>query len=348
MPTLAKPFTYYLAGFVWSERTGRLGYAIATLVMWAMAALFFVRQDIAGGLSYGAESLLILAIAIWFVPSVGHLMRRLNDAGLSGWLWLLTVIPYLGAAFSVYLMFRRPTPRGRFIDTGPWRSLGFVAACCLAIVLLSRLFLVPYSIPAGSMKPTLLVGDYVIAVRGSGAPERGQVVTFRHPTTGTVFVKRVIGLPGDRIQMVDGVVVINGQAAVLTPAGFFEEVMAPQGPMGGLPRCSNGAVGQGAICQKRIQTEVLPDGTTQTILDIGPSPMDHTAEFTVPAGSVFVLGDNRDNSIDSRFAQSVGGMGFVPVENLRDRPVLVLYSVTGTSSWQLWTLRADRFLKAIR
>ncbi|MGD9865430.1 MAG: signal peptidase I, partial [Pseudodonghicola sp.] len=178
-------------------------------------------------------------------------------------------------------------------------------------------------------------------------PERGDVVVFRHPVTGADFIKRLIGLPGDRIQMIDGVLHINGEAVKLQDDGYFEELSVPQGPQGYRPRCENGPVGAGGVCLKSRQIETLPGGVSHKILNIGDQGSDHTGVYTVPEGYYFFMGDNRDNSADSRLPQAAGGVGFVPYENLVGRADRIMFSSAGRSMLFFWTWRGDRFFKAI-
>ncbi|MDE4132919.1 signal peptidase I [Phaeobacter sp. QD34_3] len=247
------------------------------------------------------------------------------------------------------------------------------------------LFFQPFWIPSGSMKETLLIGDFLFVnkmaygysyascpsvrlgvvgldvdasdicgfldgentrILGS-EPERGDVVVFRHPVTGTDFIKRLVGLPGDRIQVKNGVLHINGSAVALQDAGEFEEVMERQGPMGSYPRCENAPVGQGATCKKSRQIETLPGGTQHAVLNIANQGMDHTGVYLVPDGHYFFMGDNRDNSSDSRLPQSAGGVGFVPYENLIGRADRIMFSSAGRSMLFFWTWRGDRFFKGI-
>jgi signal peptidase I len=248
------------------------------------------------------------------------------------------------------------------------------------------LFFQPFWIPSGSMKETLLIGDFLfvnkmaygysyascpsVMLPGFGInidaenicgvfrgdnerlfgsePERGDVVVFRHPVSGRDFIKRVIGLPGDRVQIQRGVVSINGAPVEVRPDGVFEETYAPQGPQGTRPRCSNGPVGEGAICEKTRALEILPGGRAHTILDIGEQGMDNTGVYMVPQGHYFFMGDNRDNSSDSRLPQSAGGVGFVPFENLIGRADRIMFSSAGRSMLFFWTWRSDRFFKAVQ
>lgn len=229
------------------------------------------------------------------------------------------------------------------------------------------LFFQPFWIPSGSMKDTLLIGDFLFVnkmaygysqyscpfsmcpfpgrILGS-EPERGDVVVFRHPVNGTDFIKRVIGMPGDRVQVRDGVVYINGEMAPQEPAGEFVETFERQGPVGSLPVCKNMGVGLGGECVKDRYSETLPGGTVHDILDVRTVPLDNTPVYTVPEGHYFFMGDNRDNSNDSRVA-APNGLGFVPFENLIGRADRVMFSSAGRSLFFFWTWRPDRFFKAI-
>ncbi|MGR3660352.1 MAG: signal peptidase I [Paracoccaceae bacterium] len=230
------------------------------------------------------------------------------------------------------------------------------------------LFFQPFWIPSSSMKDTLLVGDFLfvnkmaygyaavscpfsmcpISGRIMGKePILGDVIVFRHPVNGDDFIKRLMGLPGDKVQLKDGVVFINGVEAVQVPDGVFEEVYEQQGPARSRPRCNNGAVGIGAICTKEKFIETLPNGVSHSILNITDARMDNTPVYTVPEGHYFFMGDNRDNSTDGRFAQNVGGVGYVPFENLIGRADRIMFSSAGRSMLFFWTWRSGRFFKAV-
>ncbi|MCF6431641.1 signal peptidase I [Leisingera sp. MMG026] len=248
------------------------------------------------------------------------------------------------------------------------------------------LFFQPFWIPSGSMKETLLIGDFLFVnkmaygysyascpsvripavglnidaknicgfldgdnTRLMGSqPKRGDVVVFRHPVNSNDFIKRLIGLPGDKIQMKNGVLFINGEPVKLQDAGQFEEVMERQGPQGSFPRCENAPVGQGAVCNKSRKLETLPGGNEHIVLNITNQGMDHTGVYQVPEGHYFFMGDNRDNSSDSRLPQSAGGVGFVPFENLIGRADRIMFSSAGRSMLYFWTWRSDRFFKGIQ
>lgn len=223
-----------------------------------------------------------------------------------------------------------------------------VQAVLIALVFRALLYH-PFSIPSGSMMSTLLVGDYLFVSKfsygygrysfigdwsfidgriWSGEPERGDIVVFRPVSQpDTDYIKRVIGLPGDRIQMLDGVLYINGQPVPREYVGEYS----------GFDQYGGRVVGK----QYR---ETLPNGVSYITLDVMENSRgDTTNVFNVPEGHYFMMGDNRDNSSDSRF-----DVGYVPEENLIGRAEITFFSVKeGSAAWQVWkwpwTLRPDRF-----
>lgn len=230
------------------------------------------------------------------------------------------------------------------------------------------LFFQPFWIPSSSMKDTLLIGDFMFVnkmvygysryscpfsicpISGrilGGEPELGDIVVFRHPVNGEDYIKRLMGLPGDKVQVTNGIVYINGEMAPQQANGVFEEIYEKQGPVGNLPRCQNRGVGLGGVCEKQRLTETLPNGVSHSILNIDNSRLDNTQVYTVPEGHFLFMGDNRDNSTDGRVPQTVGGVGFVPYENLIGRADRVIFSSAGRSLLYFWTWRTDRFFKAL-
>jgi signal peptidase I len=207
----------------------------------------------------------------------------------------------------------------------------------LIALVVRTLFFEPFNIPSGSMKPTLLVGDYLFTSKYAYGysqhslpfspplfggrvleelPERGDVVVFKLPSDGrTDYIKRVIGLPGDKIQMQDGVLYINGEAVTKERVGSFVDA------------------GEGGRELARY-IETLPNGRQYEVLDMTANgPYDTTRVFEVPEDHLFVMGDNRDNSMDSR----TRFVGFVPVENLVGRAEVIFFSTDGTAAlWELW------------
>lgn len=251
---------------------------------------------------------------------------------------------------------------------GPVELLKTVVYALLLAGLIRTLLFQPFWIPSGSMKSTLLIGDFLFvnkfaygyskyscpfsACPFSGRifgsePERGDVIVFRHPSNGTDYIKRLIGLPGDRIQMIDGALQINDAPVPLEPAEPFIEVKERQGALGSLPNCANGPVKRGADCIKERAREALPGGATHDILNIHDSRADNTDVYVVPEGQYFFMGDNRDNSQDSRVPRNIGGVGFVPFEYLIGRAERIMFSSAGKSVLYFWTWRSDRFFKAV-
>ncbi len=234
----------------------------------------------------------------------------------------------------------------------------------LLIALALRSFLVePFNIPSGSMIPRLLVGDYLFVSKWSygysrysfplgivpiegrilgSAPTRGDVAVFKDPKdNSTDFIKRVIGLPGDQIQMRGGVLFINGTAV---PKVREADFVVPQS---GNDDCSRDhATGNQAIrgtsgemvCSYPRFRETLPNGRSYDVIDLGMTQQDNTDTYLVPAGHYFMMGDNRDDSEDSRFSMPEGGIGYVPEANLVGHARVLWFSLDGNEHWyEPWT-----------
>ena len=263
---------------------------------------------------------------------------------------------------------------GTFMD-GVVETIKTVVYALLIAGIFRTLFFQPFWIPSGSMKDTLLIGDFLfvnkmaygyssyscklpgasvsicpfIPERWMGSePERGDVVVFNHPVTDQDFIKRVVGLPGDTVQMRSGQLFLNGSPVPLVADGSFIETFERQGPIGPTPACAEGRnLAQGAVCTKEKAIETLPNGVQHSVLNVAEGRLDNTGVFSVPEGHFFFVGDNRDNSTDSRVKREFGGVGFVPYDHLIGRADRVIFSSAGRSLFYFWTWRSDRFFKRI-
>jgi signal peptidase I len=244
---------------------------------------------------------------------------------------------------------------------GGWRETIKIIAQALILAMIIRIFSYqPFNIPSGSMKSTLLVGDYLFVSKFSygysrysfpwgmapfngrifaGTPKRGDVVVFKLPRdNSTDFIKRVIGLPGDHIEVRDAIVYINGQPASQTPAGTY--------------------VGPEEHGPKPRYEETLPNGVKHYVLHWQRrADLDDAGPFDVPQGSYFMMGDNRDDSIDSRVPPLIRGVGYVPAQNLVGRAEIIFFSaaVDNPNAFRLarpWTwpfdIRWQRFFRIVR
>ncbi len=246
----------------------------------------------------------------------------------------LDSVPLLVAGSSLWSVVIFLLMLGRVERFGFWRTVLtylFNLVLLLGVAFFIRgLLYQPFNIPSRSMMPTLLVGDYVFVSKfaygygrfslpfsrslfsarifGAG-PARGDVVVFRAPKDGLDYVKRVVGLPGDRIQMKKGELFINDAPVKREP---LAEAAAQED-----------ACGDGTPSHVKRWRETLPDGASYETLDcLDNGPLDDTNVFTVPAGRFFALGDNRDNSTDSRMSS----VGSIPIDNLIGRVGLVFFS----------------------
>lgn len=241
----------------------------------------------------------------------------------------------------------------------------------LAVLGVHSLVAKPFYIPSGSMIPTLLVGDRLIVskypygysylspslpllpqMQGrllGKLPERGDIVVVKSPGDHSDWIKRVIGLPGDTVQMRDGQLFLNGQAVPKLRVADTEMKVTPNSDCNSFIdaqyRVTN-AAGE-LVCRFPTYRETMPGGRSYVTLDLGALPQDNTEPVIVPEGHVFLMGDNRDNSQDSRFAPEIGGLGVLPWENIVGRAEFTTFSLDGSTSFNPTTwvtaLRKDRW-----
>ena len=254
-------------------------------------------------------------------------------------------------------------------QSGGWLdNIKTIIYAVLIAVVIRTVGFEPFNIPSGSMVPTLLIGDYLFVSKYAygfsrhsmpfspnlfsgrifgSLPKRGDVVVFKNRNADYEdYIKRIIGLPGDHIQVRGGLLYVNGQPAGRRPAGDV------------LVNSDNGIT-----MDEKEYTETLPGNVTHLIAKMGDEgPQNNTPEFVVPDGNLFAMGDNRDNSLDSRFSpvmpddsglRQTQGVGYLPVENLVGRAEFIFFSIDGTAPfWQVWQwpgeIRWSRLLTGIQ
>jgi signal peptidase I len=242
-------------------------------------------------------------------------------------------------------------------EGGLWETIKVVVQALLIALVIRTLFFQPFNIPTGSLIPTLLIGDYLFVSKytygyskhsmpfspplfsgrvWASEPKRGDIIVFKLPKdNSTDYIKRLIGMPGDRVQMIDGILHINNQPVKRERIADFET--------------SDSWGRNSKVVQYR---EFLPGGVNHTLIekDGDQSTFDNTKLYTVPSGHYFMMGDNRDNSLDSRDESSVG---MVPFENIVGRAEIIFFSVEeGAQAWKVWewpwTVRWNRLFTSIK
>ncbi len=257
----------------------------------------------------------------------------------------------------------------------PARAIGprirFYLLLAFCAWLLRSLVVAPFSIPSGSMLPTMAIGDYLFVTKWpygfsrhsfpfqvpsfdgrifGSLPKRGDVVVFKRPGENFDWVKRVIGLPGDTVAVDNGRLVINGRLVRRSDDGRVAIPVSPNSPCRVASSATPDLVETDGhqACRYPVYRERLPDGRDWLVIDQVDDPRgDHFGTVRVPAGHLFLMGDNRDDSLDSRYAPAEGGLGMVPVDHLVGKATFAFWSTDGSASyWLPWTwlsaLRTER------
>jgi len=256
-----------------------------------------------------------------------------------------------------------------------WASEAKQWAVLILIVLGVHSFLAkPFYIPSESMVANLLVGDRLIVSKfpygfsylspsipilphmegrifGS-MPDRGDIIVVKSPSDGADWIKRVIGLPGDTVELRDGVLWLNGAALPREARPDTEITVSPNSDCPYMPQFRGIQPDGTPVCRFPTFRETLPGGRSYDTIDMTLTDRDNFGPVTVPENFLFMLGDNRDNSLDSRVPPEIGGLGLVPWENIVGRAEFTTFSLDGTHSFNPLTwpgaLRGDRAFKSLR
>ncbi|WP_338465970.1 signal peptidase I [Novosphingobium sp. ZN18A2] len=254
------------------------------------------------------------------------------------------------------------TPASTGAETAPKKKqkeeesfLAFLLKLAVVVLVFRSFIFSPFNIPSESMLPKLVDGDYLLAAKWpygysryslpfsvplipgrilAGEPKRGDVAIFKAPPgNDTDYIKRVIGLPGDTVQMIGGQLYLNGNAVPKVKVADFVVPVSPNTHCYDAQFEKTAADGS-QVCSYPQFRETLPSGKSYDVLDLGPRPQDDTPPVVVPEGHLFMMGDNRDNSLDSRYpAVEGGGIGLVPEKNLVGRAEIIMWSTNGSASW---------------
>ncbi|ROU02705.1 signal peptidase I [Histidinibacterium lentulum] len=294
---------FFIGGFDWHGSAGRGPVVVALVTLLAIEFAAHPISEALGGLLsprqiYGA------LLALVYVQLFGTIVRRLHDAGRSGWWLLLAVLPYMPFLMLLALLVlpsaaapeRRPPSR--------WRRIGFALTLCLALIEFSRLFWIDHLVDSDHMEPALLSGDFVAATTLFGAPERGELVIHAGPGA-RLTVMRVIGMPGEQVAQRETGLEIDGE-----PVAY-----------------------RAAENDEALRIEELPGGVSHAIV---PASEGFPRVAEIPEGYVLLLGDNR--ALDAAFASEPRlGARIVPVSDVRGSVGRILYSSadwrSGVPAW---------------
>ena len=243
---------------------------------------------------------------------------------------------------------------------GVGETTRFLLLLLLFALLLRSFVVAPFSIPSGSMMPRLMIGDYLFVAKWpygfsrysvpfglasfggriwAAEPKRGDIVVFRYPGEGEDWIKRLIGLPGDRVQMRGGQLFLNDRAVPKVRIADCLMPVTPNSPCryGGEIRAPSVESGV-KVCRYPRYRETLPGGRSYEVLDQVDGRADETPVHVVPAGHYFMMGDNRDDSSDSRFSLDQQGVGLLPSDYVVGRALITFFSTDGSAEWiKPWT-----------